>query len=120
MKPTLDEILGAKEVTSYKELAEKTDSLSQNYLVGIEAVKACKRPNQPLIWFRSDRAYVCHEKENIKEWMRGNDRHFKNRDLITDRYCVPGYEANFVIYLGSSDNISAYMSRCRSQFVHIE
>ena len=100
-------------------MAEKTDEYSQNLLVGIEAVKACNRP-PPLLWFESDYAFVSDDKEDIKEWMRGRNKTFTARDLITDYYCVAGYEADFVIYLGSSSGVSACMSRSRGQFVHIE
>ena len=95
------------------------DRTSQNLLVGIEAVKACQRPHPPLLWFNSDYSYVSDTKENIKEWMKGRNKNFINRDLITDGLCVAGYEANIVIYLGSTDSVVACMSRCRGQFVHI-
>ena len=52
--------------------------------------------------------------------MKGKDKNFNLRDLITDDRCVAGYEADFVIYLGSSGNLTAMMSRCRGQFVYIE
>ena len=53
--------------------------------------------------------------------MAGKNKNICGKDLITDDACVPGYEADFVIYLGPNDNdVSAYMSRCRGQFVHIE
>ena len=88
-------------------------------MVGIEAVKACQRPHgPPLLWFDSDYAFVSDSKEHIKEWMKGKNRQFTGRDLITDRWCVAGYEADLVIYLGS-DDVSAFMSRCRGQFVQI-
>ena len=52
--------------------------------------------------------------------MAGKKKNICGKDLITDQFCVPGYEADFVIYLGPNDNdVSAYMSRCRGQFVHI-
>ena len=41
------------------------------------------------------------------------------QDLLTDSECSAGIEADFVISLGSK-NVSAYMSRCRGQFVHID
>ena len=49
---------------------------------------------------------------------RGKNKRMSAKDLITDYNYVPEYEADFVIYLGSS-SVSAYMSRCRGQFVHI-
>ena len=131
MEPTPEEIQAAKATTSHQELAEKTDSYSQNILVAIEAVKACQRPHgPPLLWFESDYAFVSDDKASIKEWMAGKNKNICGKDLITDYLCVPGYEADFVIYLGpsrvadtlgpSDDNVSAYMSRCRGQFVHID
>ena len=101
-------------------MAEKTDEESQRLLVGIEAVKACQRPHgPPLLWFRSNYAFVSDDKASIKEWMAGKNKNICGKDLITDHYSVPGYEADFVIYLGPSKGVSAYMSRCRGQFVHI-
>ena len=122
MKSTTEEIQEAKATTLHHELAEKTDEFDQNLLVGIEAVKACQRPHgPPLLWFRSDYDYanISDTKDTIKEWMKGKNKRISGRDLITDDSCVPGYEADFVIHLGS-DSVSAYMSRCRGQFVHIE
>ena len=122
MEPTLEEIQEAKRTTLHQRLAEKSDEISQNILVGIEAVKACQRPHPPLLWFRSDYAYVSDTKEDIKEGMKGRNRNFTGRDLITDPECVAGYEADLVIYLTAygSRYVSAMMSRCRGQFVHIE
>ena len=121
MEPTTEEIQAAKATTSHQELAEKTDRDSQNILVGIEAVKACQRPHgPPLLWFESDFEYVSDGKDSIKEFMRGKNKKMSAKDLITDTYCVPGYEADFIIYLGSDFYLSACMSRCRGQFVHIE
>merc|ERR1712051_107580 len=119
MKPTTEEIQAVKATTSHQELAEKTDYRSENYLVAIEAVKACQRPHSPpLLWFDSKFAYVSDAKASIKEWIKGKNRNFSGKDLLTDIACVAGYEADFVIYLGSR-NVSAFMSRCRGQFVHI-
>ena len=121
MKPTLEEILEAKRTTLHQRLAEKSDDFSQNILVGIEAVKACQRPHPPLLWFHSHYDYVSDTKEDIKEWMKGRNRNFTGRDLITEHYCVAGYEADMVFFLGSRlENVPAMMSRCRGQFVHIE
>ena len=121
MKPTLEEIQAAKATTTHQEFAENIDEESQNLLVTIEAVKACQRPHgPPLLWFCSEYDSVNDEKASIKEWMKGMNRNISDRDLITDTECVPGYEADFIIYLGSSSSVSAYMSRCRGQFVHIE
>ena len=121
MEPTSEEIQSSKATTSHQDLAEKTDNKSQNILVAIEAVKACYRPHGlPLLWFRSDYAYVSDAKDSIKEWMKGKNRNFGVKDLITDLECVAGYEADFVILLGSSSkSVSAYISRCKGQFVHI-
>ena len=120
MKPTLEEIQEAKKTTLHQSLAEKSDENSQRYLVAIEAVKACQRPHgPPLLWFNTNYANVSDTKEHIKEWMKGKNRQFTGRDLITDLNCVAGYEADLVIYLGSY-SVSAFMSRCRGQFVHIE
>ena len=120
MKPTLEEIQEAKRTTLHQRLAEKSDRHSQNILVGIEAVKACQRPHPPLLWFAFIYGqHVSDTKEDIKEWMKGRNRNFTGRDLITDDDCVAGYEADLVIFLGSVD-VSAMMSRCRGQFVHIE
>jgi hypothetical protein len=121
MEPTAEEIQAAKATTTHQQLAEKTGEESQNILVGIEAVKACQRPHgPPLLWFRSDFAFVSDDKASIKEWMAGKNKNICGKDLITDYLCVPGYEADFVIFLGPADyNVSAYMSRCRGQFVHI-
>ena len=119
MEPTTEEIQAAKATTSHQELAEKTDRDSQNILVAIEAVKACQRPHgPPLLWFESDYAFVSDDKASIKEWMAGKNKNICGKDLITDDECVPGYEADFVIFLGSGF-VSAFMSRCRGQFVHI-
>ena len=126
MKPTREEIEEAKKITSIQELAEKTDgrsqNLGQNILVGIEAVKACQRPHgPPLLWFMSEFANFSDDKDSIKAWIKGKNKRISGRDLISDIWCVPGYEADYVIYLGPNDNnVSAYMSRCRGQFVHIE
>jgi hypothetical protein len=120
MKPTAEEIQEAKATTTHQQLAEMTDLRSQNILVAIEAVLACQRPHgPPLLWLRSDNAFVSDDKASIKEWMAGKNKNICGKDLITDHWCVPGYEADFVIYLGSSD-VSAFMSRCRGQFVHIK
>ena len=121
MEPTADEIQAAKATTTHQQLAESTEYGSENLLVAIEAVKACQRPHgPPLLWFKSDYAFVSDDKASIKEWMAGKNKNICGKDLITDTECVPGYEADFVIYLGPNDNdVSAYMSRCRGQFVHI-
>ena len=121
MEATAEEIQAAKATTTHQQLAEKTDEFSQNILVGIEAVKACQRPHgPPLLWFNSNYAFVSDDKASIKEWMAGKNKNICRKDLITDYASVPGYEADFVIYLGPDDNdVSAYMSRCRGQFVHI-
>ena len=120
MEPTSEEIQAAKATSSHQELAEKTDKYSQNLLVAIEAVKACQRPHgPPLLWFGSEFEYVSDAKASIKEWIKGKNRNFSGKDLLTDFYCVAGYEADYVIYLGSSSDVSAFMSRCRGQFVHI-
>ena len=121
MEPTTEEIQAAKARTSHQKLAEKTDDRSQNILVAVEAVKTCQRPHgPPLLWFDSDLEYVSDGKDSIKEFMRGKNKKMSAKDLITDIMCVPGYEADFVIYLGSNDTyLSACMSRCRGQFVHI-
>merc|ERR1740129_963100 len=103
MKPTAEEIQAAKATTTHQQLAEKTDEISQRYLVGIEAVKACQRPHgPPLLWFNSTYAFVSDDKASIKEWMAGKNKNICGKDLITDYTCVPGYEADFVIYIGSS------------------
>ena len=120
MKPTAEEIQAAKATTTHQQLAERTDDKSQNILVAIEAVKACQRPHgPPLLWFESDFKYVSDGKDSIKEFMRGKNKKISAKDLITDTFCVPGYEADFVIYLGSNYYSPACMSRCRGQFVHI-
>ena len=119
MKTTTEEIQAAKATTTHQQLAEKTEYGSQNILVAIEAVKACQRPHgPPLLWFDSDFEHVSDAKASIKEWIKGKNRNFSGKDLLTDQRCVAGYEADFVIYLGSHD-VSAFMSRCRGQFVHI-
>ena len=120
MKPTPEEIQAARATTTHQELAEKTDTQSENYFVAIEAVKACQRPRgPPLLWFESGKAYCSDTKASIKEWMRGRNRNITARDLLTDDACVLGYEADIVILLGSS-NSSLFLSRCRGQFVHIK
>ena len=92
----------------------------QSLFVGIDAVKACQRPNQPpLLWVNSDYVHISDTKESMKEWMKGTNKRISSKDIITDVNCVAGHEADFVIFLGST-NVSAYMSRCRGQFVHIE
>ena len=119
MKSTPEEIQIAKATTAHQELAEKTDFQSQNILVAIEAVKACQRPHgPPLLWFNSEYANVSDCDASIKEWMKGKDKNISAKDLVTDDFCVAGYEADFVIFLGSR-SMAAYMSRCRGQFVHI-
>merc|ERR1719350_2708291 len=118
MKPTTEEIQAAKATTSHQELAEG-DEYAQNCMVGIEAVNACQRPHgPPLLWFYSHYANVSDAKASIKEWIKGKNRNFSGKDLLTDFACIAGYEADFVIHLGDFD-VSAYMSRCRGQFVHI-
>ena len=120
MESTAEEIQAAKATTTHQELAILTDVVSQNILVAIEAVKACQRLHgPPLLWFRSNYAFVSDDKASIKEWMVGKNKNICGKDLITDTNCAPGYEADFVIYLGSG-SVSAFMSRCRGQFVHIE
>ena len=58
--------------------------------------------------------------DSVKEWMKGKNKRICGRDLVTDDTCVAGYEADFVIYLGPKSEVTAYISRCRGQFVHIE
>merc|ERR1712083_582402 len=113
MEPTAEEIQAAKATTTHQQLAERTDKRSQRYLVAIEAVKACQRPHgPPLLWFESGYAFVSDDKASIKEWMAGKSKNICGKDLITDHQCVPGYEADFVIYLGPQDGEeSAYISR---------
>ena len=122
MKPTAEEIQEAKATTTHQQLAEMTDLRSQRYLVAIEAVNACQRPHgPPLLWFDSAYAFISDDKTSIKEWMAGKNKNICGKDLIMDVACVPGYEADFVIYLGANDlDVPAFMSRCRGQFVHIE
>ena len=121
MKPTPKEIKAAKKSTSHEDLAEKTDRESQTILVAIEAVKDCQRPHgPPLLWLQSRFEHLSDDKDTVKEWIKGKNKRISARDLISDVDCVAGYESDFVIYLGSKDNVSAYMSRCRGQFVHIE
>ena len=49
MKPTSEEIQNAKSTTVHKELAKRTDTQTQNYLVAIEALRKCNRhQHQPL------------------------------------------------------------------------
>ena len=75
MKPTSKEIQEAKKSTLYQKLAEKTDKQSQNYLVAIEAVKACQRFNKPpLQWFSSRYANISNTEEEIKEWMKNRNK----------------------------------------------
>merc|ERR1712129_685471 len=106
-EPTAEEIQEAKATTTHQQLAEGTDYGSERYLVAIEAVKACQRPHgPPLLWFKSNFAFVSDDKASIKEWMAGKNKNISGKDLITDHYCVPGYEADYVIYLGPSDGVS--------------
>ena len=120
IKPEPEETKAAKKISSHPELAKKTDKASENLLVGLEAVKACQRPHgPPLLWFQSKYAFISDDKKSVKEWMKGKNRNISGRDLITDSHCVAGYEADFIIYIGDRDNLSAYMSRCRGQFIHI-
>ena len=121
MKPTPEEIQTAKATTTHQELAETTyHTYNHRLLVGIEAVKGCQRPHgPPLLWFNSTNISISDDKAPVKEWMKGKNRNISDRDLITDVDCCAGYEADFVIYLGSG-HVSAYMSRCRGQFVQIE
>ena len=75
MKPTSKEIQEAKRSTLYQKLAEKTDKQTQNYLVAIEAVKACQRFNKPpLQWFSSRYANISNTEEEIKEWMKNRNK----------------------------------------------
>ena len=75
MKPTSKEIQEAKLTTLHKKLAEKTDKQSQNYLVAIEAVKACQRfTKPPLQWFSSRYAKISNTEEEIKEWMKNRNK----------------------------------------------
>ena len=83
MKPTPEEIQAAKATTSHQELAEKTDSDSQNILVAIEAVKACQRPDgPPLLWFGLSFEYVSDAKASIKEWIKGKNRNFSGWSAV--------------------------------------
>ena len=50
--------------------------------------------------------------------MTGNDKEFSKRNLITDRYCVAGFEADIVIYLGDLHECD-FISRTRGQFIKI-
>merc|ERR1712051_371320 len=111
MEPKAEEIQAAKATTTHQQLARRTDEHSQNILVAIEAVKACQRPHgPPLLWFNSDYAFVSDDKASIKEWMAGKNKNIRGKDLITEDLCVPGYEADFIIYLGpNDDDLSAYM-----------
>ena len=119
MRSTEKEILEARKAAIYDDLTKNPLGYSQNLLVGIQAVKSCKRHKQPpLLWFNSNYTYLSDDKKDIKEWIRGKNKDFTDRDLITDRECVAGFEADFVIFVGSRE-VSAYMSRCRGQFVHI-
>ena len=64
--------------------------------------------------------------------MRGRNKAYCGRDLITDNFCVAGYEADFVIHIGDGTGyaspgtkhnkaiMASYIARCRGQFVHIE
>ena len=116
MSATSEEIKVAKVTAFAQKLAEKTERRTQNLLVGIESVKACLRPHgEPLLWFDSDYQYLSAGKGSIKNWMKGKNRTV----LVTDSYCVSGYEADCVILLGSG-YVSAFMSRCRCQFIHIK
>ena len=116
MKPSSKEIQDAKTNTPHQKLTKTKDKQTQNYLVAIEALKDCKRPHHPpLQWFSSRYASISNSEDDIKEWMKGRNK----RDLIIDSECVAGYEADFIILLGSK-NVEAYMSRCRGQFVHID
>ena len=75
MKPTSKEIQEAKLSTLYRKLAEKNDKQSQNYLVAIEAVKACQRFNKPpLQWFSSRYANISNTEEEIKQWMKNRNK----------------------------------------------
>ena len=125
MVTTSEEIKVAK-VTAFSQRAAealparlKTDTSNprtNNLLVGIESVKACLRPHKtPLLWFDSDYEYLSDSSSSIKNWMKGKNKTV----LITDSYCVSGYEADCVILLGSG-HVSAFLSRCRCQFVHIK
>ena len=118
MDPTCKEIKVAQKKTIHKDLAKKTNHDGKKILVAIEAVKACNRP-PPLLWFESKYSYVSDDKEDIKEWMRGRNKTFSARDLITDYYCMAGYEADLVIYLGINWDVSIFMAKCRGQFVNI-
>ena len=123
MKPTCKEIKVAKKTSIHKYLAKKSEDDGrahdgQSLLVAIEAVRACNRP-PPLLWFESKYSYVSDDKEDIKEWMRGRNKTFSARDLITDFYCMAGYEADLVIYLGINWDVSIFMAKCRGQFVNI-
>merc|ERR1712183_731760 len=70
VKPKPEEIQAAKATSTHQQLANRTDDRrSEKYLVAIEAVKACQRPHgPPLLWFRSDYAFVSDDKASIKEW----------------------------------------------------
>ena len=125
MAPTSEEIKVAKVTAFSQRVAEvlparlKTDTSeprTQNLLVGIESVKACLSPHKtPLLWFDSDYECLSDSPSTIKNWMKGKNKTV----LITDSYCVSGYEADIVILLGSG-YVSAFMSRCRCQFIHIK
>ena len=116
MSPTSEEVKVAIKTTFSQRLANKTEKRTKNLLVGIESVKTCLKPHKtPLLWFDSDYEYLSDSKATIKNWMKGKNKTV----LITDSYCVSGYEADIVILLGSG-YVSAFMSRCRCQFIHIK
>ena len=117
MSPSSAEINEAKQSTTISLLSQKTDGLSQNLLVGIEAVKANVSGKDPLIWLNSKYENVSDDKESIKDLMKGS-KTFVGRHLITDHLCVAGYESDIIIYIGTN-NVANFLSRCKGQFIHI-
>ena len=91
MKPTTEEIQEAKKTSPHKNLIDDSDSWSQKILLGTEAVRACQRLNPPLLWFNSQFNHVNDSKEDVKEWIKGRNKDFCSRDLITDLLYVAGY-----------------------------
>ena len=83
--------------------------------VVVDALNACNR--NFLFWLVSDDSLTSDDKKKVLKW----DAESKRIDLITDDAGIAGYEIPFLILVGDdfSNHMTAYMSRCKGQFVHI-
>ena len=88
----------------------------------ISALKLCKR--EFFIWFKESIEKLVNinsSKNDIKSWINGKNprgKQFPIMDLITDDYCVAGFEADMIIGVGKHAH-EKFLSRCKGQFIHV-